>query len=231
LASWPTFLLGMTHVASRTALLIAAVLIRPSNAVRGDAVGYGYFGALPKANSEPYLKLVRTDYKFKLQGPYMEYTIDILVDPCRNKVQTGGRGDDCCNEVNFANCQHHPRVTAGPDLTVAFFQNAHIPNCRGTPFENDPNCGTFLEVHRKGDSTLVSDARIDDVPFPSGYRTTNVETHRLCLGEHELWWVVRTRSGPYVQAIRDFYITGPSCEPPAGLDFQSPPPVPDGTMP
>lgn len=26
-------------------------------------------------------------------------------------------------------------------------QNAHIASCRGTEFEYDPNCGTYLEAH------------------------------------------------------------------------------------
>merc|ERR1719277_2638250 len=112
-------------------------------------------------------------------------------------------------------------MKAGLDLQIAYFQNAHIPTCTGGDFDGDPNCGTYLEVHRPNrDPEILADVQIDGGldggRFMNGYRTARVSTWRLCLGEHELWWVVRTRSGPYVQKIAPFFIESPSCDAPLG---------------
>ncbi|CAK9102032.1 Uncharacterized protein SCF082_LOCUS47698 [Durusdinium trenchii] len=80
-------------------------------------------------------------------------------------------------------------------------QNAHIASCRGTEFEYDPNCGTYLEVHRPGQKAVLSDVRIDSTttvtwtdlgagveqPYitSAGYQTRFLATHRLCRGEYE----------------------------------------------
>ena len=96
-------------------------------------------------------------------------------------------------------------------MKVAFFQNAHIATCQNTQYQDDVNCGTYLEIHKPGDPKVWADVAIDGTPFINGYRTVNIATYRLCLGDHEIWWVVRTRSGPYVQMKRSFNITGPSC--------------------
>eukprot|EP00913_Durusdinium_trenchii_P013449 g12629.t1 len=150
---------------------------------------------------------------FRLQNDYVAYSIDILIDPCRDLIRSGGRGSACCSFSGVAGCQHHPDVEAGQDLQVAYMQNAHIASCRGTEFEYDPNCGTYLEVHRPGQKAVLSDVRIDSTttvtwtdlgagveqPYitSAGYQTRFLATHRLCRGEYEVWWVVRTRSGPY----------------------------------
>merc|ERR1712070_919509 len=106
-------------------------------------------------------------------------------------------GDNCCRSTNIAACQHYDRIEAGPDLQIAYFQNAHIPTCKGTLFEGDPNCGTFIEIHRvvrpretvsvrmsTADSRrvrhypladavpILADVRIDDPAFVAGYLTT-----------------------------------------------------------
>ncbi|CAK8986818.1 unnamed protein product [Durusdinium trenchii] len=177
--------------------------------------------------------------EFRLQNDYVAYSIDILIDPCRDLIRSGGRGSACCSFSGVAGCQHHPDVEAGQDLQVAYMQNAHIASCRGTEFEYDPNCGTYLEVHRPGQKAVLSDVRIDSTttvtwtdlgagveqPYitSAGYQTRFLATHRLCRGEYEVWWVVRTRSGPYVQRTRAFYVSSPTCEtPPGGIDPPTP---------
>mmetsp|Transcript_59834 Transcript_59834/g.135235 ORF Transcript_59834/g.135235 Transcript_59834/m.135235 type:complete len:237 (+) Transcript_59834:2-712(+) len=197
-------------------LLLARLALVEANPVVGDAVGWGLIGGTPERDNDIYFSMLRTDYKFRLRQDYMEYTIDILVNPCKELVRSGGKGENCCFETNRAGCQHHPTVSAGPDLQIAYFQNAHIPTCRGTMFDGDPNCGTYIEVHRPGDKRVLADVAIDLAPYPNGFRTTRIATHTLCLGDHELWWVVRTRSGPYVQRSRQFFVENPSCEGPPG---------------
>merc|ERR1712187_66159 len=89
-------------------------------------------------------------------------------------------------------------------------------------FDGDPNCGTYIEVHRPKDPQILADVRIDGGSLMNGYRTARVSTWRLCLGEHQLWWVIRTRSGPYVQRIVDFFIDAPTCNaPPGGVPPQA----------
>ena len=188
-----------------------------------DATGWSPVKNMPQRDTAPYFALIRTDYKFRLQNDYVTYSIDILIDPCRDLVRTGGIGSACCKDQSVAGCQHHPDVEAGQDLQVAYMQNAHIASCRGTDFEYDPNCGTYLEVHRPGTKEVLSDVRIDATSFPSGYQTVFLATHRLCRGQYEVWWVVRTRSGPYVQRTRGFYVSLPTCEtPPGGVDPPQP---------
>eukprot|EP00931_Biecheleriopsis_adriatica_P007464 TRINITY_DN108744_c0_g1_i1.p1 TRINITY_DN108744_c0_g1~~TRINITY_DN108744_c0_g1_i1.p1 ORF type:complete len:236 (-),score=20.38 TRINITY_DN108744_c0_g1_i1:51-758(-) len=187
----------------------------PGN-TEGSIKGWAPVTNMPQRDTDAYFKLLRSDYKFRIQDDYVAYSIDILIDPCRDLIRAGGRGEGCCKNSNFAGCQHHPTVKAGQDLQVAYLQNAHIASCRGTEFEYDPNCGTFLEVHRPGQRPVLADVQIDYVPFPNGFQTVFLATHRLCLGPHEVWWVIRTRSGPYVQKTRSFYVTSPSCEAPPG---------------
>ena len=101
---------------------------------------------MPQLDSSDYLKTIRTDYRFIDQSDYVLYTIQLRIDPCRDLVEAGGAGDGCCFDTNVAGCQTYDSIAAGPDMQVAFFQNAHITNCQGTEFAGDPNCGTFLEV-------------------------------------------------------------------------------------
>eukprot|EP00929_Paragymnodinium_shiwhaense_P016419 TRINITY_DN124741_c0_g1_i1.p1 TRINITY_DN124741_c0_g1~~TRINITY_DN124741_c0_g1_i1.p1 ORF type:complete len:302 (-),score=63.20 TRINITY_DN124741_c0_g1_i1:167-1072(-) len=196
-----------------------------------DAKGWGVISSLPERGSAAYLKLLRTDYKFKVQGDYVHYTIDMKVDPCRDAVKAGEAGKDCCYDMNAAGCQHHPNIQAGLDLQIAYFMTAHIPTCAGTEFDSDPNCGTYIEVHWPGEAEVLGDVRIDGEGLVNGYRTGRISTHSLCLGDHELWWVVRTRSGPYVQKIQKFFVESPSCPAPEGSipppdSFLPPPAIP-----
>merc|ERR1719277_1652000 len=115
-------------------LLVAPLLLARAASEVGDAVGWGLIGGTPERDSDIYFRMLRTDYKFRLGKDYMDYTIDILVNPCKELVRLGGLGELCCFETNIAGCQHHPTVSAGPDLQIAYFQNAHIPTCRGTMF-------------------------------------------------------------------------------------------------
>mmetsp|Transcript_109231 Transcript_109231/g.308095 ORF Transcript_109231/g.308095 Transcript_109231/m.308095 type:complete len:241 (-) Transcript_109231:156-878(-) len=197
-------------------VLVALVACMALEGSAEDARGWDVKKSRPNSDSEIFLRMLRTDYKVRIQPDYVHYTIDLLVQPCRDTVQAGVYASECCMDTGRAACQHHPRVTAGLDLQIAYFQNAHIPTCSGTVFEGDPNCGTYIEIHRPNDHEILGVVQIDGKGLSNGYRTTRVPTHRLCSGSYELWWVVRTRSGPYVQKTRDFYVVYPSCPAPEG---------------
>ena len=99
---------------------------------------------------------------------------------------------------------------------MAFFQNAHVPSCKDTPFERDPNCGSTLEIHR-GDAPaelapVVADVKIEN-DMPNGFQTKYLSTANIYVGTYELWFVTRTRSGPFIQACKRFHVKSPSFPP------------------
>merc|ERR1719393_1115804 len=96
------------RLASTSASRAAVQAQRPTK----GAEGWGVISSLPERDSDDYLKLLRSDYKFVLQPEYVHYTIDMKVDPCRDAVQAGEAGKDCCYDTNAAGCQHHPTIKA-----------------------------------------------------------------------------------------------------------------------
>lgn len=167
---------------------------------------------------------VRTDYKYRLTtlgdpskalagletywAAY--YRIDLKVEPCADFTLTGGRGSACCSNTGEVNCQDTSQgIVAGPDMQIAYFQNAHVATCEGTIAEDDPNCGTFIEIHRSDTDAVLADVQIFNTN--GAYQTAYIATEGLCAGDYSLWWVVRTRSGPYVQYQKNFEIVYPSC--------------------
>ena len=148
------------------------------------------------------------------------YQIDIRVDPCRHAPLTGGLFQNCCRNTNKANCQDNPSINAGTDLLLGYFQNAHIVSCAGTEFQYDINCGTYIEIHKQTSSLIpfsesaqvLADVPLNQGDTVNGYLTTYIDTSSLCAGSYELWWVIRTKSGPYVQFIKSFQVLFPSCQ-------------------
>ena len=63
-------------------------------------------------------------------------------------------------------------------MQVGYSQNAFIFTCGGD-FENDPNCGTFLEIHKPNGSfydeenTVIAETRLIH-PFTNGMKTTTI---------------------------------------------------------
>lgn len=195
-----------------------------------DYSGIGSFDDVPARGTAANLQAVRRDYKFRLvnTGSIQAamagkeifwptyYQIDIRIEPCSNFTLSGGRGDSCCSSTGEINCQDTTTgVHAGQDMQIAYVQNAHVSTCLGTEFEDDLNCGTFIEIHRVGteltDSVaeVLADIRLENLG--GSYNTDYVSTAHLCAGQYELWWVVRTRSGPYVQHRKPFDILTPTC--------------------
>ena len=212
--------------------------------VWSDYSDLGNFVQVPPAGSSEYFKIIRRDYKFRLVNlgdPFSAlngtdtfyqayYYIDIRIEPCKDPVLAGGYGDLCCQNTGVANCQDMSNgitsgspgtIVAGADLQFAYQQNAHISTCAGTDFHDDPNCGTFVEVHRAladPNPTTVDDdffaeilADVKLTKSNGNFQTTYISTKNLCAGDYELWWVVRTRSGPYVQLRKPFTVSFPAC--------------------
>jgi len=197
--------------------------------------GWGYASVFPMKGSSEYFSALRKDYKFRLINlgdprsalngldVYWQafYQIDVRIEPCLDSSITGGLKDQCCIGTGVVNCQDSTDpIVAGNDLHIAYQQNAHISTCSGTEFSDDPNCGTFIEIHRAidGDNpTNVDDVRAEvlaEVELSDNggaYTTAYIRTDGLCAGNYELWWVVRTRSGPYVQFRKKFIVAYPNC--------------------
>jgi len=178
----------------------------------------GSTGDFALRGSPEYFGQLRTDYNFRLTDAKTStgvdwrvyYKIDIRLSPC-GETETA-----CCADCNTAACQDlDPSlgIDAGKDLQIAYLQNAHISTCAGTVYEYDPNCGTFLEIHRRGGDTyqVLSDLPLNKGDTLTGYFTAYMDTSGLCAGAYDIWWVVRTRSGPYVQFKKPFTVISPSC--------------------
>ena len=215
-----------------------------------DYSGIGDFSRIPPVGTSEYFAILRRDYKFRLVDlgdPYSAlngtdtyqqayYFIEIRIEPCKDPVLAGGLGDQCCQNTGVSNCQDmgygisgaSETIIAGADLQFAYQQNAHISTCDGTDFEDDPNCGTFVEVHRAlsdPNPTSVDDfyaeilADVKLTKSTGNFQTAFVSTKNLCAGDYELWWVVRTRSGPYVQFREPFTVNYPPCDSAAAVEI------------
>lgn len=102
-------------------------------------------------------------------------------------------------------------------VALGYSQTALIIECNNH-FKNDPHCGTFLEIHRPEDEEILAATKLRGQIF-SGYRMTLISlTYKgrldrlLCRGEHELWWVQRTRYNFRVEMKKKFYISAPACD-------------------
>ena len=102
---------------------------------------------------------------------------------------------------------------------MAYFSNGKIPICGGEAAYS-PNCGVYIEVHRAGHHVVVSDTQIKK-EYADGYQTDFVPTHKVCAGDYELWWVVRSPAGPVVMHVKPFNVYGPSCPPPDGVEWKT----------
>ena len=102
-------------------------------------------------------------------------------------------------------------------LELGITQTAYIPECSGK-FSKDPHCGTFLEIHKPGDPQILSEVRLQG-QFTSGYRMAIISTtfqrnasRSICAGDHELWWVHRTRHSWVLQTRLPFRVASPRCD-------------------
>eukprot|EP00744_Colponema_vietnamica_P017759 GILI01024986.1.p1 GENE.GILI01024986.1~~GILI01024986.1.p1 ORF type:complete len:230 (-),score=13.76 GILI01024986.1:209-898(-) len=137
------------------------------------------------------------------------FVIRILIDPCRSKLQDDPSAFNCCEQSGEAACEDYDEVIAGPDLLFSWTQNAHVVQCNNE-FGTRHECGTFIELHRPLNDTQLYEKRLTR-SFTSGYAADSISTKGLCAGPYELWWVVRTRNGRVLHAVRGFMVTYPPC--------------------
>ncbi|RHY92292.1 hypothetical protein DYB37_007496 [Aphanomyces astaci] len=103
-------------------------------------------------------------------------------------------------------------------VSVGYMQTAYIVQCLGS-FALDNHCGTFLELHKPNDETILAQTRLF-AEFTNGYRTTTLplfhagnRSRTVCNGDYEvIWWVLRTRYKYVVKYQKKLYITTPLCE-------------------
>jgi hypothetical protein len=59
-------------------------------------------------------------------------------------------------------------------IEIGYMQNAYVVECGGK-YEDDPHCGTFLEIHRPGSQEILSEMKLKAV-YASGYRMAIMST-------------------------------------------------------
>lgn len=102
-------------------------------------------------------------------------------------------------------------------VQIAYTQTAFITEC-SHQYKDDPHCGTYLEVHKPDDEEPLAVTKLRG-QFTSGYRMSLLSTtykgrldRLLCRGEHEIWWVQRTRYNFVVENKKKFFISAPECD-------------------
>jgi hypothetical protein len=199
--------------------------------LKGSVIDSDYY---PMPGTSTYYSFLKTDYNFRnatiseYSGPNIPpslvMTISIMLDPCRDLIRAGGRAHNCCIDTGPADCQDNNDIQGGlysKDLRISYFMANAISICAGY-FADDANCGTYLEVHYKTDvyegtnviknrNTVLWDLELDEGDTLYGYKAAYIDVSSLCAGLYEIWWVIRTRSGPYVIYTKEMNIVSPSC--------------------
>ena len=176
-----------------------------------------------------YPNLVGTDFEndeqraayFYQQYPPEGYYVDfpnpayimimMRVDPCR----VNGINDLCCDGSNEAVCEDNTIINSGTDIGVAWFINGFVLHC-DEKYQEKGVCGTFIEIHRPNDPTVVDELKISK-KYSSGFSTEFISTKNLCAGRYEFWYVVRSRNGSTLQFVKPFFSIYPSCGRPPGF--------------
>lgn len=119
---------------------------------------------------------------------------------------------DALSSCRFTNNTHEEHCVA-----VGYMQNAYIPQCYGE-FALRDDCGSFLELHRSGDHTILSQTRLL-AQYTSGFRTTTISllyrsdaSKVVCMGPYEIWWVTRTVSYSWILKKKRFQVVSPECD-------------------
>ena len=147
-----------------------------------------------------YLTEFRTTYRISLK---VLYYLHFQIDPCRDK------DDFCSTKTSEAPCADHDEIVGGTDLPVAWFFNGYTVAC-DSDFASKITCGTFLEIHRPGNSIILSSVPITD-DTTEGFAMTFIPARDICAGRYEVWFVISTRAGSFILYVKPFYATEPSC--------------------
>jgi hypothetical protein len=107
-------------------------------------------------------------------------------------------------------------------IELGITQSSYVHDCAAAS-QTDPECGTFLEIHRPGRKGILSEVRIKGM-YTSGYRKWLISsTYKrardrvICYdplrdGAYELWWVHRTPTQRRVEARMPFKVVSPLCD-------------------
>ncbi len=80
----------------------------------------------------------------------------------------------------------------------------------GNDFESTSSCGTFLEIHRPGNATILSSTTLSTHSL-EGFMMAFISTKTICAGRYEVWLAIATRAGRFLLYVKPFYCIGPSC--------------------
>ena len=141
------------------------------------------------------------------------YKIDLLVSPCinsNNEMMVGcyvsGTQEKNLTELNANN---YYIEKAGPDLHIGWAINNTLLHC-ANEFQHQTWCGSFLEIHRPLNATILSQKRITKYSSQN-YSFDYLSTKNICAGKYEVWFVFRTSIGYVLQFVKPFFIQSPSC--------------------
>lgn len=70
-------------------------------------------------------------------------------------------------------------------------------------------CGTYLELHKPFNSTVLSKRKINDME--NVLHPINMPVIHICAGTYHIWLVYSTRIGKVVKNIKPVFITNPTC--------------------
>ncbi|KAF4700024.1 hypothetical protein FOZ62_009253, partial [Perkinsus olseni] len=121
------------------------------------------------------------------------------------------------NVDEFGGTAASPSSSASGSATTT---SAAAGSSTSSSSSSDDSSSSIMQSIAERRNILVDEVKevIADVPLNSwgdtlfsGYATTYIDTSRLCTGQYELWWVTRTKSGPYVQLRKPFTVVAPSC--------------------
>ena len=128
-----------------------------------------------------------------------------------------------------ASCTSRDGATSEKCVQLGYTQNAYVVQCGGA-FKHDPHCGTYIEIHKPGDETIINEVQLPG-GFPSGYRTVILPlsfkgrpNRVICfqdlrkasadddkINHYELWWVTRTPSEFIIERKKGFSVISPQC--------------------
>ncbi|KRX09823.1 hypothetical protein PPERSA_02695 [Pseudocohnilembus persalinus] len=105
-----------------------------------------------------------------------QLSINIIRDPCR------GLDDGECD--SFANLGDYDTISAGLDFRIGFITSATILHCN-QDWERLIGCGTYIEIHRPFDTTILNSIKIDEY-YSENYIYKFFTTKNLCAGKYEI---------------------------------------------
>ena len=109
--------------------------------------------------------------------PQVQYAVHFLIDPCKylHTVQ--------CVEGKLSNYySDNYEIRSQKDLLIAWKLDNYIIKCSD---DNIQFCGTFLEIHRPLNPTLIEEKEVTKNISPN-YSFIYISTKKLCAGKYEV---------------------------------------------